>query len=152
VENFLNFERKFTGVSRVTLDQNYRSSGNIVRASGVMIMHNIRRIEKVLCATKEEGSRIVVTSVPDERAEGEFVVQAIESRVGGLSHYRRLKEPFGNDFSGSSYCFSDFAVIFRTKQPGKGNRGGTFRRGNPCRVLEEDMPRKGQRNKTLPHP
>jgi hypothetical protein len=96
-----------------------------------MIMHNIKRIANGLCATKEEGSRIVVASVPDERAEGEFVVHAIESRVGGLSHYRRSKAPCGNDFSGSSYCFSDFAVIFQNKQPGKGNRGGTFRRGNP---------------------
>jgi DNA helicase-2/ATP-dependent DNA helicase PcrA len=135
VENFLNFERNFTGVSRVTLDQNYRSSGNIVRASGVMITHNIKRIEKVLCATKEEGSRIVVTSVPDERAEGEFVVQAIESRVGGLSHYRRSKEPFGNDFSGSSYCFSDFAVIFRTNNQAKAIEEALSDAGIPCRAL-----------------
>ena len=135
VENFLNFERNFTGVSRVTLDQNYRSSGNIVRASSVMIKHNIKRIEKRLCATKDEGSRVVVASVPDERAEGEFVVHAIESRVGGLSHYRLSKGPCGNDFSGSSYCFSDFAVIFRTNNQAKAIEEALSDAGIPCRVL-----------------
>ncbi len=135
VENFLNFERNFTGVSRVTLDQNYRSSGNIVLASSAMIMHNIKRIEKGLCATKEEGSRIVVVSVPDERAEGEFVVHAIESRVGGLSHYRRSKAPCGSDFSDSSYCFSDFAVIFRTNNQAKAIEEALSDAGIPCRAL-----------------
>jgi len=135
VENFLNFERNFTGVSRVTLDQNYRSSGNIVRSSSVMIKHNIKRIEKRLCATKDEGSRVVVASVPDERAEGEFVVHEIESRVGGLSHYRLSKAACENNFSGSSYCFADFAVIFRTNNQAKEIEGALSDAGIPCRVL-----------------
>ena len=135
VGNFLNFEKDFVGAAEVTLNLNYRSSANIVQASGEMIRHNTKRIDKELFAVKKEGPRVVIASVPDERAEGELVVREIESRVGGLSHYRLPTVGNRDDFSDSSYCFSDFAVIFRTNNQAEAIEEGLSEAGIPCRVL-----------------
>jgi DNA helicase II / ATP-dependent DNA helicase PcrA len=135
VENFLNFEKDFVGAAEVSLCLNYRSSGNIVCASEKMITHNTKRIDKELLAVKDDGPLIVVASVPDERAEGEFVAHEIESRFGGLSHYRLQTMSSGKDFSASSCCFSDFAVIFRTNNQAEAIKERLMESGIPCQVL-----------------
>jgi DNA helicase II / ATP-dependent DNA helicase PcrA len=146
VGNFLNFERDFVGATEITLGLNYRSSGNIVHASGMMIMQNTKRIIKELHATKREGARVIVASVPDERAEGEFIVREIESRIGGLSHYRLSHIANVNNFSGLSSCFSDFAVIFRTNNQAEAIEEVLSEAGIPCRTLGKDHPGKGARS------
>lgn len=143
VGNFLNFEKDFTGATAITLGPNYRSSGNIVHASGMMIMHNTKRIQREPHATKKEGARVIVASVHDERAEGELVVREIESRIGGLSHYRLSQAANGNDFSSSSYCFSDFAVIFRTNNQAEAIEEGLSEAGIPYRTLGRGHSGKG---------
>jgi superfamily I DNA/RNA helicase len=135
VENFLNFGKDFVGATEVTLNLNYRSSGNIVRASDRMIMQNARRIDKDLIAVRSDGSTIVAVSVSDEGAEGEFIVREIESRLDGLSHYRLPTIRNHKDFSGTSFCFSDFAVIFRTNNQADAIEEKLAESGIPCRVL-----------------
>lgn len=135
VGNFMNFRKDFHGATEVALCLNHRSSGNIVRASGMMIKKNAKRIDKAVCAIKEDGSRIVVASVPDMEAERAFIVGEIESRVGGLSHYSLLSINSGNALIGSSFCFSDFAVIYRTNGQAESIEEGLSGAGIPCRVL-----------------
>jgi superfamily I DNA/RNA helicase len=135
VENFLNFEKDFVGAAEVCLSLNYRSSGNIVRASERMITHNTKRLDKELLAVKGDGPLIVVASVPDERAEGEFVAHEIESRLGGLSHYRLQTMGSGKDFAGSGFSFSDFAVIFRTNSQSDAIEERLAESGIPCQIL-----------------
>lgn len=135
MENFLNFKKDFAGAAEVTLSLNYRSSGNIVRASERMIANNAKRLDKELLAVKDEGPLIVVASVPDERAEGEYVAQEIESRLGGLSHYRLQIMGSGKNPSVSAYSFSDFAVIFRTNNQVEAIEEKLAESGIPCQVL-----------------
>lgn len=135
VENFLNFRKDFVGATEVTLNLNYRSSGNIVRSSAKMIMHNKKRIEKELLAVKSDGPMIVVASVSDEESEGEFIVHEIESRLGGLSHYRLQNQINEKDYPNASYCFSDFAVIFRTNSQARAIEERLAESGIPCRLV-----------------
>jgi superfamily I DNA/RNA helicase len=135
VGNFLNFQNDFAGATEISLGMNYRSSGNIVRSSGIMISNNTKRIDKSTCPAKGDGPLVVVTCVPDEKAAGDYIVREIESRMGGLSHYRLSRMNAGNGFSGSSLGFSDFAVLFRTNNQSETIEEGLAEAGIPCRVL-----------------
>ncbi|MDD5245604.1 MAG: UvrD-helicase domain-containing protein [Syntrophorhabdaceae bacterium] len=114
ISNFLNFEKDFIGAGRITLSHNYRSTATIVRASDMAIRNNIHRIGRTLDPVRGDGKRITVVSVPDEKAEGEFIVNEIETRIGGTSHYQLLNPRYGEGASDTACSFSDFAVAFRT--------------------------------------
>jgi superfamily I DNA/RNA helicase len=119
LENFLNFEKDFLGAARITLSENYRSSGILVNAADSLIKHNERRIDKKLVPTREQGVPVAVVSVPDEHAEGAAIIQEIEERIGGTSHYQMTRNSSGRGDSECSFRFSDFAVIFRTHAQAK---------------------------------
>ena len=114
LESFLNFEKDFPGATWITLSENYRSSGIILNAADSLIKNNQKRIEKELVPTREKGHRVSVMSVPDERAEGTAIIQEIEKRIGGTSHYQMTRNNSGRGDPGRSFRFSDFAVVFRT--------------------------------------
>jgi superfamily I DNA/RNA helicase len=114
VTNFLNFEKDFPGAGKVVLAHNYRSTAAIIKASDNMIRSNQRRIKRELFPLKETGKQIVIASVPDEKTEGEFIVNEIEARIGGTSHYRLMNAPHRHDLPETACSFSDFAVIYRT--------------------------------------
>ena len=114
IGNFLNFEKDFPGAKRITLSENYRSSGIIVTAADSLIRHNERRIDKKLVPLKEKGVPVTSLSVPDEHAEGAAIIRHIEERMGGTSHYQMARSISGRADSERSFRFSDFAVIFRT--------------------------------------
>ncbi len=117
VSNFLNFEKDFRDAKTITLTENYRSTAVILNASNILIRNNLKRIDKILKATREKGTHITVVSVPDEKAEGEIIVREVEERMGGTSHYQLIRgtlSPLWNPPEECSYNFSDFAVIFRT--------------------------------------
>ncbi len=114
IENFLNFERDFSGAAWITLSENYRSSSIIVSAADSLIKHNQKRIDKEFAPTRDKGPLITVISAPDERAEGFAIIREIEEHMGGTSHHYLRHARSGQDFSERPFRFSDFAVIFRT--------------------------------------
>ena len=114
IENFLNFEKDFPGAARITLSDNYRSTGIIVNAADGLIKHNERRVDKKLVPLKEKGAPVAVLSVPDEYAESAAIIRQIEERMGGTSHYQMVRNGSGRGDPERSFRFSDFAVIFRT--------------------------------------
>lgn len=135
VENFLNFGKDFVGAAEVTLSLNYRCSGSIVRASDGVIIHNTRRIKKEVKAVKGDGPMIVIASVPDEVAEGEFIAREIDARLGGLRHNSLPDTGNQKEYPGPPFCFSDFAVIFRTNNQAEAIEEKLAAFGIPCRVL-----------------
>lgn len=135
IRSFLSFGRDFVGTREVVLNLNYRSSGNILQAASRMIHRNTNRINKEIFPIKGSGPLVVVASVPDEEAEGDFIAHEIESRLGGLSHYRLLDQTNGRLFSDTPFCFSDFAVIFRTNNQAKAIEVRLAEFGIPCRIL-----------------
>jgi DNA helicase-2/ATP-dependent DNA helicase PcrA len=91
--NILNFERDFPGAKVIKLEQNYRSTGNILRASQQMIEKNRQRTEKTLFTEAGDGKPIEVKSLPDETMEANYVVSTLMG----------MGRPYG-----------DFAVLYRT--------------------------------------
>lgn len=94
--NILNFERDFPGAKVIKLEQNYRSTGNILTASQKIINQNKTRTEKKLFTEAGDGEPVTIEGLMDETGEANFVAQqiiAMESKIGS---------------------FSGFAVLYRT--------------------------------------
>jgi DNA helicase-2/ATP-dependent DNA helicase PcrA len=96
IRNILDFERDHPGAKVVKLEQNYRSTGNILRAANSIIEKNSERRPKRLFTQAGEGDPIVLFEGETERDEAEFVAGRIEQ---GLSAARAPR---------------DFAVFYRT--------------------------------------
>ncbi len=95
--NILNFERDFPGAKVVKLEQNYRSTGNILKASQKVIEQNKTRTDKALFTESGNGDPVVIEALEDEEAEALWV-------AGKILQDRGAK---GRDFS-------DYAVLYRT--------------------------------------
>ncbi|HVT09709.1 MAG TPA: UvrD-helicase domain-containing protein [Polyangia bacterium] len=96
IRNILDFERDHPGARLVKLEQNYRSTGNILRAANSIIEKNSERRPKRLFTEAGEGDPIILFEGETERDEAEFVASRIEA---GLSAARAPR---------------DFAVFYRT--------------------------------------
>ena len=96
ITNILNFEKDFPGAKIVKLEQNYRCTGNILKAANAVIKHNENKYEKVLWTENDEGKLPFVYCGEDEYDEGSFIVQEI-------NHLRREEY----------YKYSDFVVLYR---------------------------------------
>jgi len=78
VENILRFEKDFEGAKTVRLEDNYRSTQNILTAADGVIDHNVNRLGKTLKSTKGEGDKITVHGLWDGGAEARWVGEEIE--------------------------------------------------------------------------
>jgi DNA helicase-2/ATP-dependent DNA helicase PcrA len=93
--NILNFERDFPGATVIKLEQNYRSSGNILKASQKIINCNKTRTDKTLFTEAGDGDPVDIKNCPDENSEAKFVA----FKIATLAQHR---------------AYSDFAVLYRT--------------------------------------
>ncbi len=75
--NILNFERDFPGAKVIKLEQNYRSTGNILAASQKIINENKTRTEKTLFTEAGDGDPITIEGTMDENAEANYVARQI---------------------------------------------------------------------------
>lgn len=80
-QNILNFESDFPGAKTITLDQNYRSTNNILSAANALIEHNTSRYEKKLWSALGEGKKIGLYVAQNERQEAHFVIEQIQARL-----------------------------------------------------------------------
>jgi DNA helicase-2/ATP-dependent DNA helicase PcrA len=133
--SFLSFSSDFNNAVTVMLQKNYRSSGAILLASDSVIKNNQQRIEKSIIPTREQGGRINIRSLPDERTEGEFIVRQIEARIGGTSHYRMSHAGREREGSSGSFSFSDFSVLYRTNAQAKAIEEAFLVSGIPYQVV-----------------
>ncbi len=78
IENMLNFEHFFPGAVTFRLEQNYRSTGNILAAANAVIAHNKRRKGKNLWTAGEEGDLLVEQEFMDEEDEAAHVVSIVK--------------------------------------------------------------------------
>ncbi len=97
IENILNFERVFSDTTVIKLEQNYRSTQNILDAANGVIVHNRGRKEKALWTQNEKGEPIIFQLLQSAYEEAEYVTGEIRRKVNrGEAEYR------------------DFAVLYRT--------------------------------------
>lgn len=78
VGNILRFEKDFSGAKIIRLEQNYRSTNNILKAAGGVIAHNEGRLGKELWSNGEAGDKIIVRGLWDGEAEARWVGEEIE--------------------------------------------------------------------------
>ena len=116
LRNILEFERDFPDCRVIKLEQNYRSTSNILDAANQVIAHNAGRKEKALWTDAGEGEKIRVYRALDERDEAAWVVRAIEERMKRGARA------------------GDFAVFYRTNAQSRVLEEAMVRRGVPYRV------------------
>ena len=81
VRNILDFERDYPEATTVTLDQNYRSTGTILRAANAVVSHNSKRHEKRLWTDLGDGEPVQVMLCRDEHEEARAVLAEIEQAL-----------------------------------------------------------------------
>ena len=79
VSNILNFEKDFKNTKTIRLEENYRSTGNILAAASGLISKNISRLGKTLWTEGEMGNKINIRSVYDGKQEKEYISDEIEA-------------------------------------------------------------------------
>ena len=81
IKNILNFEQVFTDAKVIKLEQNYRSTGNILNAANAVIAHNKGRKAKALWTENEQGEQVQFRQFDSAYEEAEFVVRDIRRNV-----------------------------------------------------------------------
>ena len=118
VENILSFDKTYPDATVVKLEQNYRSTENILNAANAVISHNDRRHSKKLWSSAGAGDKIVLREAADQNEESRYIIEKINSgvRLGGKR-------------------YSDFAVLYRTNALGRALQSGFAKSGVPYKVL-----------------
>jgi DNA helicase-2/ATP-dependent DNA helicase PcrA len=117
LSNVLDFERRFPRATVLRLEQNYRSTGNILAAASAVIAHNKARKGKTLWTTREAGPSLRLVLSGDEQAEGDRVAREA----------RRVVERGGR--------LSDVAVLFRTNAQSRALEIAFRRMGVPYELV-----------------
>lgn len=117
IQNILGFEEEFADAEVIKLEQNYRSTQNILDAANAVIANNKGRKAKALWTENAEGEKILTYHANNERDEGRFVAEEIE---------KHLKD-------GRKY--SDFAILYRTNAQSRIIEEMLMRNAVPYRVL-----------------
>jgi len=78
IKNMLHFEKDYPNTKIIMLEQNYRSTKNIIEAANSIIEKNIYRVPKILFTENNKGEEISVCEAYDEQAEAEFVANKID--------------------------------------------------------------------------
>lgn len=112
LQNILDFQSDYRDAKVVRLEQNYRSTGKILKAANSVIVHNQRKLDKELWTENHEGDKLSVLECESDRDEGYKIVQRI--RDESIKDKLQLK---------------DFVVLFRTNSQSRSleeafNRGG----------------------------
>ncbi|MFT4232908.1 MAG: 3'-5' exonuclease [Leucobacter sp.] len=117
IRNIVEFERDFSGAEVVKLEQNYRSTQNILSAANAVIGNNFDRQEKHLFTTEGDGERIVGFTGYSQHDEARFVAEEIE------------------DLHRAGIGYGDVAVFYRTNSQTRALEELLIRSAIPYRVL-----------------
>ena len=118
IENILNFDTTYPDATVIKLEQNYRSTANILAAANAVIAHNSDRHSKRLWCDKGDGEKITVKEAYDQNDEGRFIVDKV---IKGVR------------IDGRKY--SDFAVLYRVNALGRSLQTSFAKSGVPFRVI-----------------
>ncbi len=117
IRNIMEFERDFPGTRIIPLEQNYRSTNQILRAANAVIEHNRERKPKRLFSDLGEGDPVRVIEVEDEHAEARFVAAEIASLIDG------------------GFSASEIAVFYRTNAQSRVLEDVLVRQDVPYQVI-----------------
>ena len=118
IRNILDFERAFPGARIVRLEENYRSTPNILALANAVIAENTERRGKTLRATRPAGETVTLVETLDERDEADFIADTITARMSRSDLARR-----------------DCAVLYRTNAQSRALEDAFRRRNIPYRLV-----------------
>ncbi|HUH28829.1 ATP-dependent helicase [Gelidibacter sp.] len=117
INNILNFQKDYDDVKMFRLEQNYRSTKNIVNAANSIIEKNQTKLEKVVWTANDEGPKIKVNRLMTDGDEGRFVASSIFEN--------KMEHQLMN---------SDFAILYRTNAQSRAMEDALRKRGIPYRI------------------
>ena len=97
IENILGFEKDYPEATVVRLEQNYRSTQNILDAANAVVANNKKRLGKNLWSQKDSGEKIEVHQLTDENAEAVQVIELLK-----------------NQYVKNGHAYNDMAILYRT--------------------------------------
>lgn len=110
----LNFQKDFKKTKLIKLEQNYRSTANILNVANAIIENNTERVDKVLYSNKGEGELIDYFEAQDEADEANFIVS-------------RIKQDSGGDYN-------RYAILYRTNSQSRALEEACMAAGIPYRI------------------
>jgi DNA helicase-2/ATP-dependent DNA helicase PcrA len=119
VRNILDFEKDFPQARVVRLEQNYRSTQNILAAANRVIEENLRRKGKTLRTENAEGELLTLLEAADESDESEWIADEVRAR--------QTDDP--------DLDLRDFVVLYRTNAQSRAMEEALRRRGTAYRVV-----------------
>ncbi|HUH26183.1 MAG TPA: UvrD-helicase domain-containing protein, partial [Flavobacterium sp.] len=117
INNILNFQKDFDNVQIYRLEQNYRSSRNIVEAANTIIDKNITKLEKIVWTANDDGAKIKVHRSITDAEEGRFVASTIFEE--------KMQKQMNN---------GDFAILYRTNAQSRAMEDALRKREIPYRI------------------
>jgi DNA helicase-2/ATP-dependent DNA helicase PcrA len=117
IENILQFQKDYDAVKLVKLEQNYRSTKNILHVANEVIANNKAQIEKKLFTTNNEGERISLVRTMTDNDEGKMVADTIQEQ--------KLRNHYYN---------KDFAILYRTNAQSRSFEEALRRMGIAYRI------------------
>ncbi len=118
IENILTFDKTYPEAKTIKLEQNYRSTQNILNAANAVISHNTGRKGKTLWTAAGDGAKIQLKRCDDQNAEARYIVETVSQTIAqGTATYR------------------DFAVLYRTNAQANSIEKAFARSAVPYRVL-----------------
>ncbi len=118
IYNILNFKKDYPEAESVSLEQNYRSTQNIVNAANVVISRNVQQFKKNVFSENEEGEKIKVYRALSDADEANFVASNIWEQHN--SNQRK---------------FTDFSILYRTNSQTRAFEDALRRKNIPYRVF-----------------
>lgn len=117
ISNILNFQRDYDDVGMYRLEQNYRSTKNIVNAANSIIAKNKNQLEKIVWTSNDEGSKIKIHRSITDAEEGRYVASSIFEN--------KMQQQMQN---------GEFAVLYRTNSQSRAIEDALRKRDIPYRI------------------
>ena len=117
IENILNFEKQYPGSVVIRLEQNYRSTENILNAANAVIKNNTQRKDKALWSDLGEGDKIKCCNFDSEIAEARFVADTI---LDGVKNGKK---------------YTDYALLYRSNSQSRSFENTLARSGIPYTIV-----------------
>ncbi len=117
INNILNFQRDYDDVKAYRLEQNYRSTKNIVEAANSIIEHNKTKLDKVVWTANDDGPKIIVHRLMSDAEEGRYVASSIWDN--------KMQHQLDN---------GKFAILYRTNAQSRAMEDALRKRDIPYRI------------------
>ncbi len=118
IRNILDFEKDFPECETFTLENNYRSTNQILQAAQSVVRNNLDRVDKDLLSVNGEGDLIGVIETHDEMEEADAVINALQKEI-------KLKKR----------TFNDFSILYRTNSQSRALEDSFRRNAIPYKII-----------------